>query len=124
MANTHAPAARLLLVEDELGVRRLVETVLAREGWVVEPAITGMQALEKLKTTRYAAVILDLALPWMTGFEVLAAMRDDPATADLPVVVITGSSVADAQFERYEPVTLIRKPFEPATLVAAVEAFR
>lgn len=124
MADTPPPSGRLLLVEDELGVRRFVETVLVRAGWVVEPAVTGLQALEKLKTTRYAAVILDLALPWMTGFEVLAAMRDDPATADLPVVVITGSFVADAQFDRYAPVTLLRKPFEPATLLAAVDAFR
>lgn len=124
MAHTPSSSGRLLLVEDELGVRRLIETVLLRAGWVVEPAVTGVQALEKLKTTRYAAVILDLALPWMTGFEVLAAMRDDPATAEVPVVVITGSVVADAQFERYGPVTLIRKPFEPATLVAAVEGFR
>lgn len=124
MANTPSPSRRLLLVEDELGVRRFIETALGRAGWVVEPAITGVQALEKLKTTRYAAVILDLALPWMTGFEVLAAMRDDPATADVPVVVITGSFVADAQFDRYAPVTLLRKPFEPATLVAAVEGFR
>jgi CheY-like chemotaxis protein len=124
MADTPSPPRRLLLVEDELGVRRYVETVLVRAGWVVEPAVTGVQALEKLKTTRYAAVILDLALPWMTGFEVLAAMRDDPETADVPVVVITGSSVADAQFERYAPVTLLRKPFEAARLLAAVEECR
>ena len=122
MAEQPSAPARLLVVDDEVGVRRLIETVLGRAGFVVEPAVTGPQALEKLRSEQYDLVILDLGLPWLHGVEVLATMREDPRTARLPVIVITGSHVADTQFDRYEPVALIRKPFEPDTLIAAVTA--
>ena len=111
----------MLVVDDEVGVRRLIETVLDRAGFIVEAAVTGPQALEKLHKEQFDLVILDLGLPWLHGVEVLAAMREDPGTAQVPVVVITGAHVADAQFERDHPVALLRKPFELDALVATVK---
>jgi CheY-like chemotaxis protein len=116
------PRPRVLVVEDELGVRRVIEKILVRAGYIAESAVTGSEALDKLKDGRFQAVILDLALPWLTGFDVLATLKDDPATADLPVVIITGSAVTDAQFERYRRVALVRKPFEPAALIERLES--
>lgn len=86
----------------------------------MESAVTGIHALEKLETGLFDAVILDLALPWLTGFDVLTTLRENPATAELPIIIITGSHVTDSQFDRYPRVALVRKPFEPAALVAAV----
>ena len=117
-----AASPRLLVVEDDLGVRRLVETTLSRAGFSVEPAVTGSEALEKLRRSRYDLVLLDLWLPWLNGFEVLAKMRDDPHTARVPVVVITGALVADSEFEADAHSALVRKPFDARDLVATVRA--
>lgn len=87
----------------------------------MESAVTGIHALEKLESGLFDAVILDLALPWLTGFDVLKTLRERPATAELPIIIITGSHVTDSQFDQYPRVALVRKPFETATLVAAVE---
>ena len=113
---------RILIVEDELGVRRLIETILERAGFAVDCAVTGLHALEKLETGQFDAVVLDLALPWLTGFDVLTRLREGAATADLPIIILTGSHVTDSQFDRYPRVGLVRKPFEARALVAAVEA--
>ena len=122
MPEQAAVAGRLLVVEDDLGVRRFVETALNRAGFTVEPAVTGSEALEKLRRGQYDLVLLDLWLPWLNGFEVLAAMRDDPLTAHVPVVVITGGLVADTEFKDDAHSALVRKPFQADALVAAVKA--
>ena len=122
MADDASLGRRLLVVEDDLGVRRFVETALNRAGFSVEPAVTGSEALEKLRKSEYDLVLLDLWLPWLNGFEVLAKMRDDPHTAHVPVVVITGGLVADTEFEADAHSALIRKPFDANDLVAAVKA--
>ena len=122
MADHETATRRLLVVEDELGVRRFVETALNRAGFIVEPAVTGSEALEKLRRGHYDLVLLDLWLPWLNGFEVLAAMRHDPLTAHVPVLVITGALVAEADFEVDAHRALIRKPFDAHELVAAVKA--
>jgi len=116
-----ARTGRVLVVDDQLGIRRFVERALSRAGFIVESAVTGSEALQKLRASRFDLLLLDLELPWLDGFEVLAAIRQEPATAHLPVIVITGSSVSDTEFEADEHVVLMRKPFEASTLKACVQ---
>ncbi len=82
-------AARLLLVEDSLIARDLQRTILESAGYRVTVALDGMDALEKLRAEAYAAVVTDVEMPRMDGFELLAWIRAQEATRELPVVVVT-----------------------------------
>ncbi|ADY27393.1 CheA signal transduction histidine kinase (plasmid) [Deinococcus proteolyticus MRP] len=83
-------AARVLLVDDSLSVRRLVSRMLERGGYEVVTANDGQEALDLLQLdTRFDLVISDLEMPRMNGYELLSALRGRPATAALPLVVMT-----------------------------------
>lgn len=92
--DVHAPtspndAPRILVVEDEPDIAKLLSTMLARAGYQVDTAMTGSQAVEALQHTRYAAMTLDLMLPDIGGLEIIRQVRHDPETACLPIVVIS-----------------------------------
>lgn len=81
---------RLLLVDDSLSVRRVVGNMLARAGFEVQTANDGQDALERVQQDAgFDAVVSDLEMPRMNGFELLGALRGRPATAALPVVIMT-----------------------------------
>lgn len=81
---------RLLLVDDSLSVRRLVGRMLERGGFQVQTANDGQEALEILQLdTNFQAVITDLEMPRMNGYELLSAVRSRPSTSEMPVVVMT-----------------------------------
>ncbi|WP_243398476.1 Hpt domain-containing protein [Deinococcus koreensis] len=81
---------RLLLVDDSLSVRRVVGNMLTRAGFDVQTANDGQDALERLQQDAgFDAVVSDLEMPRMNGFELLGALRGRPATAALPVVIMT-----------------------------------
>ncbi|MEO0315172.1 MAG: hypothetical protein RI928_1628 [Pseudomonadota bacterium] len=83
----HAP--RILVVDDSLTVRRASQRLLERHGYVVELARDGMDALEQLRLKTPAAVLLDIEMPRMDGFELLTALRDEPRWRAIPVAMIT-----------------------------------
>uniref|UniRef100_UPI002869AA11 response regulator n=1 Tax=Deinococcus sp. TaxID=47478 RepID=UPI002869AA11 len=85
-----AVRGRLLLVDDSLSVRRVVGRMLERAGFSVDTANDGQDAYERLQLDDgYAVVVSDLEMPRMNGFELLSALRARPATAALPVVIMT-----------------------------------
>jgi CheY-like chemotaxis protein len=102
---------RILVVEDDRNLRDLLQTVLAGVDFEVESAEHGGQALMLLKNQSFAAVVLDLVLPWVNGIEVLSGMRADPALAAIPVVVITGTPMKEHELRSYRPLTVLHKPF-------------
>ncbi len=102
---------RILVVEDDSNLRHLLQTVLAGADFEVESAEHGGQALMLLKNQSFAAVVLDLVLPWVNGIEVLSGMRADPALAAIPVVVITGTPMKEHELRSYRPLTVLHKPF-------------
>jgi DNA-binding response OmpR family regulator len=111
---------RLLLVEDDLDLRDIVQDILEDEGYDVIPAAHGRQALEYLRTTRCgedapALVILDLVLPIVNGWEVLEAIGDDP-WLHLPVIVVS----AVGPFELTGVAAYLHKPFSVFDLLDAV----
>jgi DNA-binding response OmpR family regulator len=85
-----ARAETVLIVEDDQWIRTLLSELLTDEGYRVIEADCGMHALEELARGPADLVVLDLKLPNKSGLEVLRAMRADPATADLPVLVMSG----------------------------------
>ncbi len=93
----NACARRLLLVDDEATLRRLVVLALRRSPWMVDEAESGETALEKLAAQRYDLLVVDHHLPGMSGEELIRHVRR--ADTDVPIVVITAHSSAEAAAE-------------------------
>lgn len=114
----------ILIVDDEPDIVHLVRTYLERDGFRTRTAETGTQALAHVKEGRPDLIILDLMLPDLDGFEVCRAIRTNPTTALIPILMLTArvdeSDVItgfDAGADDY-----VTKPFSPKSLVARVKA--
>ncbi len=117
-------AARILVVEDEAEIAALVAYQLTREGYRVETVANGTAALDALRRERPDLLVLDRMLPEVSGDEILRAVRSDPATLALPVLVLTARR---EQQDRIAGLKLgaddyLTKPFSPRELVLRVEA--
>jgi CheY-like chemotaxis protein len=93
-------AGKVLLIDDDDVVRRSVRLALEPIGWHVTEAEHGLLALEQLSATRPDAIILDLMMPKMDGFEFLDELRARPQWRDIPVVVITAKDLTEADRSR------------------------
>ncbi|HEY0159707.1 MAG TPA: response regulator [Thermoanaerobaculia bacterium] len=85
--------ARLLLIDDDLSVQHLLEQELAREGYVLEIATSGAEALERAERTPPDVIILDLMMPGMSGFEVAERLRQRESTSRIPILVLTAKDL-------------------------------
>jgi len=88
---------KILLVEDSKFLRLAIERALFRAGYEVSTAVDGDQALEMARTHLPDLILLDMLLPKMTGPDVLRALKKDPTTEEIPVVVCTGLSQKNAE---------------------------
>jgi len=79
----------VLVVEDNDEHRDLLRTILEPEGWVVREAINGRVCLDALSSGLPDLVLLDLMMPEMDGFQVVAALQENPEWRDIPIVVVT-----------------------------------
>jgi len=114
----------ILVVEDEANVRKLVTVNLTSRGYVVLEATDVQQALTHLRTTAPDLMVLDIKLPDLTGWDLLAEIAHDPAIElSFPVLVMT-ASIMEAQVDRDQypnVVDILIKPFSAMKLVSAVE---
>lgn len=85
-------AKRVLLVEDDRFLRRACEASLKQRGLEVTTAVDGEQGLERARAERFDLILLDMLMPKMSGLDVLRALRSDPATRAVPVLVLSNSS--------------------------------
>ncbi len=112
---TAAPGAKVLLVEDDALIRMVATAMLEDEGYQVEEAGTGAQALATLAAdTRISLMIVDLGLPDMSGVDVVVRARQ--ARPGIRVIIASGGA-ADPNLA---DVVLLPKPYDNATLTAAV----
>ena len=81
--------ARVLLAEDDRFLRKAAEAALKRQGFTVLPAVDGEEALRVARAEIPDIVLLDLIMPKLQGFEVLRALKADPATAAIPVIILS-----------------------------------
>jgi DNA-binding response OmpR family regulator len=117
------PAApRLLLVDDDPIIVRLLEVNFRLEGFTIQTASRGDDALQLALATTPDVVILDMMLPGMTGDEVCRRMRETPALATVPVVFLTAREADEVRAHGYAlgMVDFISKPFDPVALVETV----
>ena len=87
---------KILLVEDDSFILDIYQSQLKKEGFWVDIANDGTMALEKIKKSKPDLMLLDIGLPTMDGWQVLKALRGDPATEDIKVVVISNNNKEDS----------------------------
>jgi DNA-binding response OmpR family regulator len=115
-------APLILCADDDADILSLVSLQLERAGFRVLKAVDGDAALEAAHAARPALAVLDVMMPKRTGYEVLAALRADPAFAELRVILLS-ARVQDADVERGLTAgadAYLAKPFKAADLVAKV----
>jgi DNA-binding response OmpR family regulator len=117
-------AAHVLLIEDEPNICEAIRFILMRGGFTVSVLSEGRDAEAEVRALRPDVVILDVMLPGRSGYEVLAALRADPETQALPVLMLTarGQSRDRAEAERVGASGFMTKPFSNADILAAVRA--
>ncbi len=115
-------AGRILIVDDEMLNRILLSTSLQESGYTVETAEDGQQALEMLRAQRFDAVLLDLIMPRMDGYQVLAEMKRDAVLRRIPVMVISSMDDMDSVVRCIEmgATDYLAKPFDPVLLHARI----
>ena len=88
------PRPRLLLIDDDRAVHTLLDAELAPHGLVFESAFSGEEGLRVARAAIPDVIILDLMMPGMSGFEVAASLKDDPITANIPILVLTSKELS------------------------------
>lgn len=113
------PLRRVLVVEDIAGVREELRRILEQAAYRVETAENGQAGLRFLQRPPLPdLILLDLMMPVMTGFEVLAALRLQPHWAAIPVVVLTATPGQTA--DKLQVDAVLKKPFNEADVKAAI----
>jgi DNA-binding response OmpR family regulator len=115
---------KVLVVDDDAHIRELVQMKLQGAGHEVITANDGEEGLARARNEGPGLVLLDIAMPKLTGLEVCEALRADPATANLPIVLITARS-GEVDVERGFAAgadDYITKPFSPRELLHRLEA--
>ena len=88
-------AKTILIVEDDKFLRELIAQKLRKEDFDIFEAVDGEEGIKKIKEEKPDLVLLDLILPGIDGFEVLARMRDDPILASIPVIILSNLGQKD-----------------------------
>jgi CheY-like chemotaxis protein len=111
----------VLVVDDDEAIRNLVVRVLRREQYQTAEAVHGREALERLREKPFAAMVLDLMMPVMTGIEVIRYLETHDDAGAPCVIVVTAASERDLLQVRSPSVhAVLRKPFDLTALIAAV----
>src|SRR3954468_7227635 len=111
-------AGRVLVVDDEEGIRVLCRVNLELAGYEVVEAGNGAAALELARAERPDLIFLDVMMPQMDGWDVLHRLKEDPATAGIPVVMLTARTSEGDQIRAWGEGILdyLAKPFDPQAL--------
>jgi two-component system cell cycle response regulator DivK len=117
--------AKILVVEDDPDIMRILTHALTAVGHQVVPAYGGEDAIRKVKAQKFDLVLTDLSMPKVSGVEVIQAIKGDPATQHIPVVAVTAhvwdgiaQSAGQVGCDGY-----ISKPFSPKQLVQEIQKY-
>ncbi|MEO8616379.1 MAG: response regulator [Luteolibacter sp.] len=117
--------SRLVIAEDSPHMLRLLEMTLRKAGHTWTSCAAGDTALAAVQSQRPDAVVLDIIMPGMDGLDVLSALKADPATAGIPVIMLTarGQNLTRQQAEESGASAFLTKPFSPTELLATIASF-
>ncbi len=113
----------ILVADDEVHIVQVVAIKLRNNGYSVVTASSGIEALEIIRQTPCDALITDYQMPGMTGIELIEKLRSEPATAAMPVIMLTarGFAVDQEQKDKLGIAHCLSKPFSPRELLASLE---
>jgi two-component system, OmpR family, alkaline phosphatase synthesis response regulator PhoP len=113
---------KVLVVDDEIYIVHILDFSLGMEGYEVITALDGEQALERLKSDRPDLIVLDIMMPKLDGYEVCKAIKSNPATKHIPVILLSAKGRNVDQKTGYDVGAddYITKPFSPRKLVERI----
>lgn len=117
---------QLVLIDDDPDLRHLIEMTLRfMAGWTVASAENGVEGVELVRRSKPDAVLVDLMMPRMDGYEVCRRLSRDPETASIPLILLTARKDVDgARLRDVGAVGVIIKPFDPDTLADRIRELR
>ena len=118
-----AEKKKILVVEDEPNIIKLVTFILESNGYEVIPACIGSEGIEKAKAEKPDLIVLDVMMPEMDGFEVAKILNADPATKDIPILMLSSKAQFEDKMKGIDSgaTDYITKPFEKEELLQKVK---
>jgi two-component system, OmpR family, phosphate regulon response regulator PhoB len=113
---------RILIVDDEVGIVEVLSAILVDEGYLVDAAPNGREALASIARHRPQLVVLDTMMPVMDGLAALRAIRVDPALADVRVIMMTAMANFPQHLDGPAPDAFLHKPFDLDDLLGRIVA--
>ena len=116
-------ALKVLVVDDEIHIVQVVAIKLRNNGFDVITCENGAQALKIASNEKPDVIVTDFQMPVMTGLELVENLRNQPDTAEIPVIMLTarGFAIEDRQKEELNISACLSKPFSPRELLQSVE---
>ncbi len=113
---------KVLIVDDNIDNRRLLALTLKKSGYELAEAVDGQEALVRTREFWPDLILLDIVMPELDGYQVCAALKSDPATADIPVIFLSGKTETQDKIKGLEigGVDYITKPFDRGEVLARV----
>lgn len=114
---------KILVVDDEKHIVRLVQINLQKAGYEVTTAGNGREALESVDKEQPDLIVMDVMMPEMDGFAALQKLKEDPKTAEIPVIMLTAKAQDEDVFKGWKSGAdlYLTKPFNPAELLTFVK---
>ncbi|GAI55832.1 unnamed protein product [marine sediment metagenome] len=116
--------SKILVVEDEHDIVEVIQMGLEKEGYEVDTAYDGVEALEKIKLNKPDLIVLDIMLPKLDGYSVNLKLKENPKTESIPVIVITGRVHLKELLQIREEITVAAYLEKPFTLKLLVEKIK
>jgi CheY-like chemotaxis protein len=123
MKKAKSSGTKILVIDDDDDIRETMRAVLEDEGFTVESASNGREALDLLLRSEAnpALILLDLTMPQMDGWQFRSEQKKVPRLAGIPVVVFTGNAEADRATDSLDAAALMRKPLRLDGVVTLVD---
>lgn len=117
-------ASKIIVIEDDPHILKLISQTLQREGYEVVTATDGSEGLRKVRETHPHLVVLDISLPGLDGYQVCHHLRSEHATSKLPVIMVTAMSRPSDQRRGFETGAddYLSKPFVLSELITRIRS--
>ena len=115
---------KILIVEDELNIRKVISMYLKKEGFKVLETGNGLEALSLTEREKPDLIILDVMLPGLSGYEIYKRIKSNEDTKNIIIVILSANGQEWKKFEGYQPKADLyeTKPFSPKQLIKNVKA--
>jgi two-component system, OmpR family, alkaline phosphatase synthesis response regulator PhoP len=114
----------ILIVDDDRDTRTIIKTILAAKGYATQEAASGKEALLYVESFSPGLILLDIMMPEMSGYDVIARLKMQPETQNIPVIMLSAKAESEdilTGYQEYAVEYYITKPFTPKELINGIE---